>query len=174
LCGGDTLIAMANLCISFSLPGNEMYIHYGASEFSQNRFEEIKNIAGFSKPLGGLWASPILSKLSWKSFCESNAFRQEALKKCFLFQLKKASRVLYVTQTKDLGCMPKQNTCLFGKNHLDIDYEALIEENVDAIRVDVSRLTWDKPKGELISLVRGWDVDSLLLLNVDCIIPMKL
>lgn len=42
------------------------YIHYGHKHFDKNLFMNIHN-SMFTKPNGGLWASDIKSKYSWKN-----------------------------------------------------------------------------------------------------------
>lgn len=43
------------------------YIHYGAKSFIPGFVRQIVNKPLFTKPKGGLWASPVDAKYGWKN-----------------------------------------------------------------------------------------------------------
>ena len=50
------------------------YIHYGATQLHE--IQPVKNERFFSKPTGGLWASPVDEPFGWKEWCEREHFRK--------------------------------------------------------------------------------------------------
>ena len=48
----------------------QIYIHYGATEFDPEKGFPIENNKGWIKPKGGLWASRINATRGWKDWCE--------------------------------------------------------------------------------------------------------
>lgn len=176
------------------------YIHYGSDKFDPDRFEDISNWEDYHtckshlglwsapKPHGGLWAAPINPKDSWgwKEWCETNEFHTERLAKSFEFTLTDNAKVLYLNDmlhevdTDEYLSVDKSiekavhiNDYLSGLRRdrrrdiedlaLDIDFYYL--KNVyhyDAIEVKIDSIFY--------WLLYGWDVDSLLVLNPDCIV----
>ena len=139
------------------------YIHYGSNNFDINKFESIKNQRemSFEKPYGGLWASPVGSRYNWHDWCLNNDFHTEKLKDSFVFTLQPNSRVITVKTIQDisniLAVVPLERR---QGNH--IDFEELLKLGYDAIEVYIDNV-------DVYYRLYGWDVDSLLVLNPDCI-----
>lgn len=141
------------------------YIHCGHGSFDLNKFEPIRDRLNFVKPYGGLWASPAYSKNSWSAWCIDNDFNTERLSTYFTFKLKPGTRVVMIKSTKDL-----ENLWRLGYVTIDnkysghwyyIKFEKLLEDGFDAVEVQMNdSLYWD---------LYGWDCDSILILNPDCI-----
>lgn len=142
------------------------YIHYGSSEFDINRFKQIKNRKGFvmEKPDGGLWSSPIDSRDNWHDWCLNNDFHTEKLKDSFTFELKPGSRVLTIETIQDINDILEILLIVpLGRrmgNH--IDFEELCRLGYDAIMVYIDDI-------DVYYRLYGWDVDTLLVMNPNCI-----
>ena len=166
----------------------EIYIHYGSDHFSPTRFKEITNSPrGWNKPIGGLWASPkptpshsdeFYYTSLWKDWCLYNDYKVDRLEKSFEFTLAKNSKVLYLNdvikfndsnwifndeslksciEIKFPGALPSiLSTSIY------MDFELLKKRNYDAIYVAID--------DDFYYPLYGWDVDSLLVMNPNCIV----
>lgn len=144
------------------------YIHYGHKEFINELFEPIRERALFVKPYGGLWASRSDSTDSWKKWCESNEFHLSKYfdDNYFKFYLKQGTKLLVIDNHKQLNDLPHidvKSEFGFELSAFQIlDFQKIAEE-YDAMEVLISKdhqLYWD---------LYGWDCDSLLVFNKDCI-----
>lgn len=146
------------------------YVHLGSSSFDNTLFQPIKNISGFTKPTGGFWGSPVNSDYGWGEWVKSNNFDEligsnKYEKEKFYFKLKPNTRLLYINKASMLRDLPKQEDefTLACSSFIVLDFKEL-EKTYDAIEVNISsdrQLYWD---------LYGWDVDSILILNPDCVI----
>lgn len=139
------------------------YIHYGTTEFSKDKFKEIKNERLFTKPIGGLWASRVDSEYGWKNWTEDEHFRTEVYREdnYFKFKLKDEAKVLVINNAKQILDLPKQKN-EFNFSFVCLDFEKLAKE-YDAIEVLISqdgKLYWD---------LYGWDCDSILIMNKEMV-----
>lgn len=137
-----------------------IYIHYGHKFFDDNLFKEIEN-KDFVKPLGGLWASAINAEYGWKDWCKENNFRDCIEQNSFKFKLKSEARILKIDSVEVLKKLPVIEMP-YNFSWITLDFEK-IKKEYDVIEVLISedsRLYWD---------LYGWDCDSLLVLNKDCI-----
>ena len=132
------------------------YIHYGHKEFSLDRFNPIVNCQYFSKPTGGLWASPVDADNGWKVWCEAENFRKCEIENSFTFTLRDDANVLYVDSKECLSDLPKQNT--WHDIWCTLDFEKLME-TYDAVELNLSAAP------NLYFELYGWDCDSILILN---------
>lgn len=143
------------------------YIHYGASNFNKAFFSPISNRYYFNKPDGGLWASPMISDSGWKEWCESNSFRLDKLSEHFIFTLKDDANVLVIQSNTALAMLDIMGYCIDYFKKYDIhdqyylDFEKLLSDGYDAIQVFINNETYWS--------MYGWDCDSILILNPDCI-----
>lgn len=147
------------------------YIHYGHDRFIPEHFTPIRNRQYFSKPFGGLWASPVDAEYGWKDWCEAENFRECREDNSFTFTLAPVARVLYVAGRSDLKGLPRtgdMESILGGMYDVDnpyslvsLDFERLRNDGWDAVEVtDINRLYW---------ALYGWDCDSILVMNPDII-----
>ena len=167
-----------------AIPTEETYIHYGSSSFDKSKFETIlnSNDAEINKPLRGLWASiKEEEENGWRGLIEtSNAgvLEYSSLIYSFMFKLKDKSRILKISNIKDIEDLPANKNAIdaFGNRLSDginsfgdkiIDWEK-IAERYDAIVVDLT-----KDNGELEEILTGWDVNSVVVLNPDAVIPIE-
>ena len=71
--------------------------HYGTANYEETRVRPISNIPCFTKPSGGLWASPIkMDRTAWEEWCEQEDFRTHKLNTYFDFVLHNDARVLQI------------------------------------------------------------------------------
>lgn len=139
---------------------SDVYIHYGHHQFDSNLFREIKNRPfGWVKPYGGLWASNINASYGWKDWCKDENFRECNEENSFKFTLKNGTKVLKIDNADLLKKLPVIDVYPIN---VHLDFEKL-KQQYDAIEVIISndnRLYWD---------LYGWDCDSILIFNKDCI-----
>lgn len=150
------------------------YIHCGSNHFYQNVFTPIKNVAyPWVKPDGGMWSSPVDSDNTWEDWCQENVFRIETLDKKFRFILAEGSIILKIRSNKDLDELYSQG---YKRIDLDqyphlrgdeyyLDFEKLLADGYDAIQVTITNETYWS--------LYGWDCDTLLVLNPDCVIEIE-
>ena len=141
----------------------KQYIHYGHTVFRKSDFEEIKNLPQFTKPLGGLWASPVDAERGWKDWCERERFGSCEERNSFRFRLRPWAKLLRLTEEniKDIPII-EDPPLLPGiltrrKPRRRIDFESLARK-YDAIEVYIDEL-----------YIEYWDCDSLLVFNPEAI-----
>lgn len=140
------------------------YIHYGSTNFGRRVFVVPTNVFAFTKPSGGLWASPVDAEFGWKDWCEREDFDWCDLKKSFTFTLRESARVLCVSSVEVLRDLPQQHKIGDFTNWTLLDFEKLLADGWDAVEVSISadpRLYWT---------LYGWDCDSVVVLNPDVIV----
>ena len=138
----------------------KIYIHYGHTKFDPMLFVDIKNEM-FVKPKGGLWASDINAEYGWKDWCTDEEFRDCQIENSFKFKLKEGSKVLTIDNAEMLSGLPQQES-IYRFLSVFLDFEK-IKEEYDAIEVFISS------DHQLYYDLYGWDCDSLLVLNKECI-----
>lgn len=150
---------------------SKKYIHYGSSTFDINRFRKIENICLGSldnKPYGGLWASPVECNSSWYNWCLNNDYKPEKLKESFTFTLKPGTNILKLNSTDDVYLLNKFfiiTKPLSRMSFIDtptIDFEYLEKVGYDGLEISMDDY-------DMYMKFYGWDVDSLLLFNPNCI-----
>ena len=146
------------------------YIHYGSTTFSNDQWNEIKNLQ-WIKPDGGLWASAVDAIYGWKDWNESSDYQKCEKENSFEFTLSENARILVIDSAKVLEqLIPTNKDSKFGKisgilsaKMYYLDFEKL-KEHYDVIDYRVSA---DR---ELYWLLYGWDCDSILVLNKEVIV----
>lgn len=151
------------------------YLTLGIKDINRESWDEIKNEA-FVKPFGGLWASPYIEngkfKSKWHEFC-INILPNREYNYGVLFNLKKNAKVYTIDTYEDFSNLLKDNKQsteldkLFNSPRFSfLDFEKL-SHKYDAIFLT------DKGERETRNFrgpnLNGWDVESLLVLNFDCI-----
>jgi len=140
-------------------------VHYGNGEFSRDKVKPIVD-EHFTKPLGGLWTSPIDSKWGWKDWCSQENFGDLT----HYFELEITGNVLTIDSKEDLDKLRWVNltaTASGAGGYWIPLFEILEYENVDAIHLTVEgerKTRYSKPYN-----LYGWDCESVLILNPDCI-----
>jgi len=151
---------------------SKKYIHYGDTEFKPDHFNPIINRVCFNKPIGGFWASPYDSNRNWYEWCMDNDFRTDRLEKYFTFTVKDDTQILTIKNHNDLVRLKNYGLCLdyssrypFTKNEFYPDFKKLLDLGYDAMEVYMTDTIYMD--------LYGWDCDSLLVLNPNCVIVAK-
>lgn len=143
---------------------SKKYIHYGSPEFCPEVFTPIRNCRAFTKPDGGLWASPINAKYSWKQWCKENGFRECRTENSFEFELTPDAKVLYICSDSVLEDLPQIEDEFALSDWYLLDFEKLLEQGYDAVEINITadpQLYWS---------LYGWDCDSILIMNPEVIV----
>lgn len=153
------------------------YIHYGSSNFDINRFEEIKNIMFFNKPIGGLWASSVDANFGWKDWCQTNNFNRWRVENSFKgsykdqffkFTLSDEADIYTIDSPQDVYDLPLITSPInIGKIKCP-DFEKIKEIGIDAIQFNLSN------DSELKYVLNSWDCDCTLILNKNIIKEIQL
>ena len=86
--------------------------HYGNANYEETRVKPISNIPFFTKPSGGLWASPIkMDGTAWEEWCEQEDFYTYKLNTYFDFVLHDDARVLQIHTIDQLKEIEKKLQC---------------------------------------------------------------
>lgn len=140
-----------------------VYIHYGATEFDISKFKPIANQQPARvKPIGGLYASPKDSSVGWKDWCEYEDYKVNRLKTSFEFVLKDGSKVLEIRRKEELERLSEKymlQKLYYGPFCLNFEE---IAKDYDAIHIDGAEIF-------LYNALYGWDCDTLLVLNPECV-----
>lgn len=149
---------------------NKKYIHYGHTQFRRDLFCGIKNRVMFSKPWGGLWASPVDAKNGWIDWCEQEHFRWCDLSNSFEFTLSDKAKVLHIYGVEQLENLPRLDESL--AMWVCLDFEQLLADGYDAVELHLSE---EKNLGGgfmdgLYWSLYGWDCDSILVMNPEVIV----
>jgi len=152
---------------------NTVYVHYGSKQYDPQRFSPIKNQALFSKPEGGLWGSPADCEYGWKQWCEANEFRDCSEDNSFMFTLNENANLLVIGSVDDLNGLPvyKPPIPIKISAWVSLDFEKLVENGVDAIRVDMNNgYSRGRLEDSLYFKLYGWDCSSILVMNKEVIV----
>ena len=139
------------------------YIHYGSTEL--HAISPVRNEKCFTKPMGGLWASPVDAKFGWAEWCKRENFRNTDKRNSFRFKVKDDSKIIHIYSVKDLEDLPKQETYLSMNCCLDFEK---IQKEYDGIELHLSDEVFvgdqDFCSGLYFTLY-GWDCDSILIFH---------
>ena len=136
---------------------DRVYRHYGSSVFDIHKFMPVTNrheITFMNKPYGGLWASPVDSDNDWYNWCLNEDFNIESLDEYFDFTLKSNSKILSINDYIE----PIHDSYI----KVRVNFESFVKAGYDALYVSYNY--------ETAQVFYGWDVDTLLVLNPDCIV----
>lgn len=148
---------------------SKKYIHYGHKKFERVIFCPIRNRECFTKPSGGLWASPVGAENGWKDWCEAENFRECNDDNSFVFAISESANVLHIRDIKDLDRLPQVKSTY--QMWCQLDFEKLLENGIDAIELHLSE---EDLRGLAVCeglywSLYGWDCDSILIMNPDVI-----
>ncbi len=133
------------------------YIHYGDCEFDIAKFQNITNVAEFTKPRGGLWGSRVNAEFGWKDWCLENDYQSD-LENSFVFSLDNNAKLLVIERKEQLKELPRMESSIVSKLWVTLDFEKL-SKDYDAIEVLISK------DFKLYHELYGWDCDSILIMN---------
>ena len=136
-------------------------VHYGASEYSSEKFRPISDIPFMNKPSGGLWTSPLNSDWGWKDWCKAEDFGN--LSQSFLVDFE--GSLLKIDGYDDMLKLP----WIENRGIHFVSFQALCAGGFyfDAIHLTVrgeqkTRFTFPKN-------LYGWDCECVLVINPDSI-----
>ena len=144
-------------------------------ELDLNSIEEVKNPEKgdwWVKPEGGLWLSV---NNGWERWCENNEPEWIEGRKRYEVTLKKDANILLIDRVEDLENLPKNKDMVFAsKIHVGLDFEELAKR-YDGIQVMINDDTTANISysNSLYQKLYGWDCDSVVLFNKDCIEKIK-
>ena len=144
-------------------------IHFGFEKLNLDYIEPIKNRLMANKPMGGFWTSPVDSKYSWKDWCEDAEYGGSDFSKSFIIELKDDAKILKIDSESDLLKLPIVKDSMYSNPFRDrgyLDFEKIASE-YDAIWLTYDGLLetkWSEPVDTY-----GWDCESVLILNKNCI-----
>ncbi len=163
------------------------WIHYGKYDhFDPKFFKEISNYITYKdregnsriwrnicKPYGGIWASPVDSDFGWKEWCElegGDAFIKRT-QKSFKFKLKPDSKIYTIDSVYDLEELNKKFAILDDRKFESwFDYEKMKNSGYDGLFMTAQGERTTRLANTLVSFY-GWDCESIVVFNKDCIIP---
>lgn len=167
------------------------YRHYGNNHFEPDRFRPIKTEPYDMKPVygTGFWACPKedTGEYSWARFLEENPTirNHKHMWKHFDFTLYESAKVVRIAKVTDFLEIEEYILDLHD-NHVNefiraehdindftrippniyIDFERAAHDGIDAIELDLTENYWI-----LHYMLYNWDVNSILIMNKDIIIP---
>lgn len=145
---------------------SKRYIHYGSKSFMRHAFSPIRNCPCFTKPYGGLWASPVDAEYGWKEWCDHEMFRECRMDNSFTFALSPGARVLRINSVNGLDSLPQVEDEFKPSHWYVLDFEKLLAEGYDAVEVSITA----DPR--LYMALYGWDCDSILVMNPEVIVSV--
>jgi hypothetical protein len=147
------------------------WIAYGISKLDSTKFNKISMQSQhrpINKPFGGLWASPKNSDgtTDWYHWCEDEDFFVGDLKYHVEFKLRPNTNLYVIDNYCDFIQLKKNYP--FRRDDLsikEIDFEKLEASGYDGVYLtNKGLLEADGVRG-----LYGWDVESVVLFNLDCI-----
>ena len=173
-------IARLNAPRKVELP--KYWIHLGNAALSPYYFGEISNCYGFTKPSGGLWASPLALHNNyvsdWHECSEMMGFTIPP--EACVFEFKKDARVFIIDSQPDLM---KLFQIVGDYTPVELDFELTRMKTLDFEKAsklyDVIYLT---ERGQLTTRLPienpsynlyGWDCESCVVLNFDVIAKQR-
>lgn len=125
-----------------------------------------------NKPFGGLWASPVDSKLSWKKWCEDEKFHLEKLQVPFMFKISRDAKIYVIDDFEDLKKVSLKKSA-YIKNMLYIDYKLLEILGFDGIFVTANAASSLKCLPLPYEGLGSWDCESICIFNKNIVIPIN-
>lgn len=138
-------------------------VTYGKGNFfDKSKFKPVKNAPYWNKPSGGLWASPINAQYGWRVWCIIEKFGD--LTTSFEFFI--TGNIFKIENINDLIQLPLiVNDDIYYKSlsfyNTFIDFEAVANSGIDAIWLTEDAIQHKE--------FYGWDCESVLILNSNCI-----
>lgn len=153
---------------------NNKWLTIGIEEISDILWNNPQNQHD-NKPFGGLWASPYIEhgqyKSAWDKWCTyemPNRVKNYGV----LFELKEDSKIYTIDSADDLKELlskyENKQSLLYGTitSFAIIDFEALAKDYDGVFLTNKGQCDTRFSQPSLY----GWDVESLVLLNKDCIL----
>jgi len=127
-------------------------IHYGADKYDKDKFMPISN-RKWVKPKGGLWTSPVTSERGWSDWSQEAQWGDLSES----FTLKFSGSVLKIDCYDDISKLPWLNDNI-------INFDDVIDDAIHLTVKGEEETRFSHPKS-----LYGWDCETVLILNPDCI-----
>lgn len=163
----------------FTLPNQLLTI--GINNISKDQFKSIQNIRDFVKPKGGLWTSPYTPNSeyysAWHEWCIHEDFNSGLSKDSVIVELKKYAMYYVIDSQNDLkdfieivGECESEFTKSTGHKFAVYPNWENASAMFDAIYL-TQKGAWDThiPFENREYNLYGWDCETVLILNFDCI-----
>lgn len=148
-------------------------IHIDPSKFNRIKMDRMKYV---NKPDGGLWASRE-DLDSWRKWCESEGFREGKLNTWTKFELKDDANILIIDSIKDLRKIQNKFPLPNPYHEKLIDFKKIESSGYDGVYLtEVGNLQCHLPMdSEFFGInLYAWDVESLVLFNLDHVIVKEM
>lgn len=139
------------------------------------KFKKV-NVSFCNKPNGGLWGC---RGDEWKEWCEAEEFALENLKTCFIWRLKRGSKVYKIKTKKDFDYLVNNYVMYIDGMPMSIDFVKLSKEYdaVEAVGDIVYKLRYGTCRdiNDKLFLIKSmglysWDVPSICVMNPDKVV----
>ena len=131
-------------------------------EYIPEEFENITNCGFNFKPCGGLWTSPIDSEYGWIDYINDKKLFKMYYYESNYFDLEiNTDKILKIDSLKDIMKLPLH---FFMSNYRNkLNFENITKE------YDAFWLTYEGMVDTKDNILKGWDCETILLLNKNCI-----
>ena len=153
----------------------EEYIILGMKELNKESFKPVKNGINPNKPIGGIWASPYSTNneyvSEWHKWCSSE-MEEWLSNDAIILKLKNDAKIYTINTQDDLI----ELISIVGEPHTKfLKFQCIPDFENAAKLFDVLYLTEDgqyntrMPDIKMEYNLYGWDCESIMILNFDCI-----
>ena len=152
------------------------YVNYSRNGFDKKLFNPITN-SDWIKPYGGLWACPYDTTYTWIDWCKDSDFRLEKYLTPFPFELIDSAKILTIKTVDDLELLtPYASEYFYKTDHFN--ESAYCSTPIKYRGIDFIKMSQDYDGMEVYPVsgspaiywaLYGWDIDSIVLFNVNCI-----
>ncbi len=143
-------------------------VHHGANGFDETKWNDIRNENYRNKPVGGLWTSPVDSKMSWFDWCEEADFSTGDNSLSFEIDIS-GSKILQIDSIDDFDEYKIYTHDEIGQvDNGSIDFEK-IAEKYDCLFVTEKALKESIFTFTEINLY-GWDCETVVIMNKELIL----
>ena len=142
-------------------------IHYGANKFNRGLFQPVENGNWIKPKSGGLWVSPIDSQFGWKEWCLNADFNIDKLAYNFTVKIKNDANGLIINSLLDLKEVIQRLNMQTdaGYGFVCLDFELLSKHFNYIYLTEKGQIETRYSNPSLY----GWDCESILIMNPDCI-----
>jgi hypothetical protein len=163
--------------MQLSIKNREMtLVTYGCGDkLSRRKFKPIENDTYRNKPDGGLWTSPYRSKWGWRKWGKVNQYGDFKTS----FKLRFEGMLAVVDSKWHMDRLPwtlVKLPSLGGRavTYYTLDFKKIADIGVDGIHLTVRGEQETRySMGRIGKSLYGWDCETVLLFNLDCVTQIK-
>ena len=140
----------------------DVYHFTAERNFSINPISIQNNKSAISKPIGGLWTSPVVSSGSWRKWCIDNSFQLRPFLVRMRVRVTRCFRVEFEDDLRDMPWVYPHKELPWARTP---DFEQMKE------MYECIWLTDDGQWNTRLSTpdLYGWDCETILILNETCV-----